>query len=228
MNAVRSKSKIRLPRHTDRTTVIGRTGSGKSHFAAWLLSTQNFDEMPWIIIDYKDEDTDIINQIQRVHPLNYDDPIPTKPGLYILKPMSGDKDMLEQWLWRVYSQGSIGLFFDEVFPVGQHNEAFNTIMMQGRSKHIPMIVCTQRPSNVSVYCFSEATFYMIFDITKRSDRVKISQEISEISSRYEVPKFHSYYYDVPNKYLDKLGPAPKAQIILANIDAKLPVYRRTL
>lgn len=225
--ALRSKSQIRLPGASNRTIIIGRTGSGKSQFGAWLLSTQNFHVMPWVIIDFKDEHTDIINNIDRVQTIGYSD-VPDKPGLYILKPYSGDKVQLEEWLWKVYHHGNIGLFFDEVFPMGQHNEAFNTILMQGRSKNIPVIACTQRPVAVSVYCFSEASFYMIFDLTKKKDRLTVAHEISEISSNYNLPEYHSYYYDVNRKYLDKLGPAPDADTILQKIDAKLPVYRRTL
>lgn len=223
----RAKSRIKLPGPTNRTTVIGRTGSGKSQFAAWLLSTQNFDVMPWVIVDYKDEDTDIINRIGRIQPIDYST-VPDKPGLYILKPHSGDKEELERWLWRVYAQGGVGLLFDETFPVGQHNEAFNTIMMQGRSKHIPVIACTQRPVAVSTYCFSEASYYMIFDLAKKRDRMTVASEISEISSNYNIPPYHSYYYDVSAKYLDKLGPAPSAEKILDAIDRKLPLTRRTL
>ncbi|MGH7954348.1 MAG: hypothetical protein ACREOZ_00130 [Gloeomargaritales cyanobacterium] len=225
--SVRAKSKIQLPGPSNRTVVIGRTGSGKSHFGAWLLSTQNFDSMPWVIIDFKDEHTDIINQIERAIPIGFDT-IPDRPGIYILKPMSHESAELEQWLWKVYYHTNIGLFFDEAFPVGQHNEAFNTILMQGRSKNIPVIACTQRPVGISVYCFSEASYYMIFDLTKKGDRIKVSQEIGEISSRYNLPDYHSYYYDVKNKYLDKLGPAPDEKLILAKIDVKIPVQRRTL
>jgi hypothetical protein len=221
-------SQFRLPGPDNRTTVIGRTGSGKSHFAAWLLSTQNFDVMPWVIIDFKDEDKDIINQIQRIQYLTYADPLPVRPGIYILKPMSGEKDVMQAWLWRVYYQGNIGLFFDEVFPMGQNNEAFNTILMQGRSKNIPVIACTQRPSNVSVYCFSEASFYYVFDVTKTSDRKKINEEISQIPRDYNLPDYHSYWYDVAKKTMLDVQPAPDARVILSDIEAKLPVYRRTL
>ncbi len=224
---VRAKSQIRLPGPTNRTTVIGRTGSGKSQFASWLLSTQNFDAMPWVIVDFKDEDKDIINQIDGVILIDYS-VVPDKPGLYMLKPMDGD-DGLDEWLWKVYYKGGIGLMFDEVFPIGQHSKPFNTILMQGRSKHIPVIVCTQRPSNISVYCFSEASYYMIFDLTKIGDRKKVSEEISQIPRSYQLPEYHSYYYDVSGKYLEKLGPAPDAQIILSRIAKKMPPPpRRTL
>lgn len=223
------KSKIRLPGPANRTVIIGRTGSGKSHFAAWLLSTQNFDVMPWIIIDFKDEDKDIINNIERIQHLTFEDEIPERPGVYIIKPMSGDKDEIEQWLWNVFYHGNVGLFFDEVFPMGQYNEAFNTILMQGRSRNIPIIACTQRPTNISVYCFSEASFYMVFDLTKKKDRQTVSNEIG-IPSNYVLPEYHSYYYDVGKKYLDKLGKAPEQKKILSRIEAKIPVekIKRTL
>jgi len=221
-----NETKVRFPGPSNRTTVIGRTGSGKSHFAAWLLSIQNFDEMPWVIIDFKDESTDIINQIPRVQSIGFDD-VPERPGLYIIKPMSSDTDAIEQWLWKVFSHGNIGLFFDEVFPLGQHNEAFNTIMMQGRSRMIPVIVCTQRPTNISVYCFSEASFYFVFDLTKKRDRQTVSHEIG-IPQDYNLPEYHSYYYDVGKKTSTKLLPAPREGEILTAIEAKLPPTRRTL
>lgn len=220
------KTTLRFPGPTNRTTVIGRTGSGKSHFAAWLLSLQNFDAMPWVIIDFKDEDTDIINKIDRVQTIDYDT-VPDKSGLYILKPMSSDTDDLERWLWMVFQRGNVGLFFDEVFPIGQHNEAFNTILMQGRSRNVPVIVCTQRPTNISVYCFSEASFYYVFDLTKKRDRQTVSHEIG-IPANYQLPPYHSYQYDVSAKTSAKLLPAPKESDILDAIEDKLPATRRTL
>lgn len=219
---------FRLPAPDNRTTVIGRTGSGKSHFASWLLSTQNFDQMPWVIIDYKDEDTDIINQIPRMQFLSYSDPLPNKPGLYMLKPRTSESSQMNDWLDRVLEHGNIGLFFDEVFPVGQHNHGFNTIMMQGRSKNVPMIICTQRPSNVSTYCFSEASFYYIFDLTRVSDRKKINEEISRIPRDYNLPDYNSYWYDVTRKNLLTVKPAPDKGTILDEIDYRNPVYRKTL
>jgi hypothetical protein len=225
----RPKSQIRLPGPSNRTTVIGRTGSGKSQFATWLLSTQNFDAMPWVIIDFKDEQTDIINRIDNVVLIDYD-VIPEHPGIYMLKPRSGEvKNELSEWLDEVLIHGDIGLFFDEVFPMGQYNESFNTILMQGRSKNVPIICCTQRPSNVSTYCFSEASYCMIFDLSRVGDRKRVHEEFAFIPRNYELPEYHSYYYDVARKYDDKLGPAPDRKKILSLIKAKMPEPpRRTL
>lgn len=228
MPSVRAKSQIRLPGPSNRTTVIGRTGSGKSHFAAWLLSTQNFDSMPWVIIDFKDEDTDIINNIDGV--IYIDDwSIPRAPGIYMIKPTLEDMESLSQWFRDVLRNGHVGVFIDELFPIGQHDKAFNNLMLQGRSKKTPVICCTQRPANVSTYAFSEASFFIVFDVTKISDRRKIHEEISFIPTNYSLPEYHSYYYDVAKKYDDKLGPAPSEREILAKIQAKMPPPpRRTL
>lgn len=221
-------AQFRLPDSTNRSTVIGTTGSGKSQFGTWLLSTQNFDAIPWIIVDFKNEDSDIINQIPRMQYLTYSDPLPIRPGLYMLKARTRDKEEMGEWLESILEFGNIGLFFDEVFPIGQHNHSFNEIMMQGRSKNVPVIVCTQRPSNVSTYCFSEATFYYVFDLVKVADRKKINEEIPRIARDYELKQYHSFYYDVPKKVLLPVKPAPDALSIIEMIDEKNPVYRRTL
>lgn len=185
--------------------------------------------MPWVIIDFKDEDKDIINKIDGVIYLDYDT-LPERPGIYMLKPRTSDiHGLFTDWLWMVLEHGNIGLYFDEVFPVGQRNEAFNTIMMQGRSKHIPVIACTQRPANVSTYCFSEATYVMVFDLTRVDDRKRVHSEFSFIPTNYSLPEYHSFYYNVPKKYDDKLGPAPNEREILRKIAAKMPPpARRTL
>jgi hypothetical protein len=223
-------STITLPGTSNRTLIIGRTGSGKSYFGVWLLSMQNFDVMPWVIIDFKDEDSDIINQIDGLQYLSLYDALPKRPGIYIIKPTSGEiKDgSLAAWFQAVFdSGGGIGLYIDEVFPIGQYNEPFNTILMQGRSKFIPVIACTQRPTNISVYCFSEASYIFVFDLTKKNDRKTIASELP-IDSNYDLPEYHSYYFNVSKKHLAKLGPAPDGSEVLLDIAAKMPKQKRTL
>lgn len=223
-----SSNAFQLPGPSNRTTVIGRTGSGKSHLAAWLLSTQNYDEIPWIILDFKDEQKDIINKIDRSIELTLDDELPTRAGIYIIKPSTTDKEVLAEWFQRVFDHRNIGLFIDEVFPIGQHNEQFNMLLMQGRSKDIPIICCTQRPANISVYCFSEASYYFVFDLTKTRDRQTVHHEISAIPVKYVLPKYQSYWYDVAEKVKLDVLPAPKERVILADIDRRIPRYRRTM
>ena len=205
--------------------VVGRTGSGKTRFAVWLLGTQDIHNRPWVIIDYKNDD--LVNQIERSVILTFDEPLPKRAGVYILKVLPGETDALTAWLWRVYQRGDIGIYVDEGSMIGQRNDAFDACLTQGRSKNIPMIILTQRPVLLSGYVFSEATFYFVFDLILKKDREKIMDNIP-IDMRKSLPDYHSFYFDVPRKRKEIFGAVPDDETLLATIDAKIPVSRRTL
>lgn len=218
------KNQTRLPSSSDRIVIVGRTGSGKSQAALWHLSMQSFDAMPWVILDYKDDE--MINSIEKATLISYSD-VPTKPGIYILKIMPGEDEELDAWLWKVWAKGGIGILVDEGTMIKRESKAFNACLTQGRSKRIPMIVLTQRPVNLSGYVFSESGFWQVFDLTKKADR-KTVEENTIIPWDYKLEDYHSYYYDVGKKKLVEFGPVPKADTILSNIDKRHPQKRRYL
>jgi DNA helicase HerA-like ATPase len=221
---------IRLPRSDDRSAVIGRTGSGKTQLGVWLLSTQDIDTRVWIIIDYKGDE--LINAIDKAVPIGYDVNLERlKPGLYILRVLPGDEESLSEFFQRIWMHEDIGLFIDEGYMIGNRDRYFNACLTQGRSKHIPMIVLTQRPLWLSRFVFSEASYFFVFDITHSKDRGVVKEYVKD-ELRYRVderlPQYHSLYYDVGRAKMEKLGPVPDGDEILALIDAKLPKQRRTL
>ena len=221
-------SPIRLPRADDRTAVIGRTGSGKTQLAVWLLSTQAIDQMPWVIIDYKGDE--LINRIERAQDIGFDT-VPQKPGLYILRVLPGDEDALSDWFRCVWEVGNVGVYVDEGYMIAQRDQWFNACLTQGRSKRIPMIVLSQRPLWLSRFVFSEASYFFVFDITHSKDRGVVKEYVKdEFRNRVDerLPKYHSLYYDVGEPNMRVVGPVPDGDVILANIDAKLPKQRRTI
>lgn len=175
----------RMPDETHRTLIVGRTGTGKSQAAIDTLSEMNWDEMPWIIIDYKGEDLvrDILamNGWRRknvrgrvvlnrtlnspIVELGLEDKIPRKPGLYYLRPRPKlDDAAMEAWLMRVHSQGNTGLFIDEGYAMPSYGDspAFTLLLTQGRTLHIPIIVLYQRPVWMSRFAVAQADFIRIF------------------------------------------------------------------
>ncbi len=175
----------RLPDETHRTIVIGRTGTGKSQAAIDILSQQNFDEIPWVMIDYKGEDliAEMLAKngwrrakkggrvvlIRGLHSpiveLSFKDPIPKKPGLYYLRPRPKIDDVeMEAWLLRVHARGSVGLFIDEGYAMPSYGDspAFTLILTQGRTLHIPVIVLYQRPVWMSRFAVAQADFVRVF------------------------------------------------------------------
>ena len=74
---------FRLPNFHQRTAIIGRTGSGKTQFGAWLLSHAPFDKQPYVMIDYKGDD--LLNSIDRVREIGLKE-VPKHAGLYTIRP----------------------------------------------------------------------------------------------------------------------------------------------
>lgn len=221
------KNPIRFPGVSDRTAIVGRTGSGKTVYAVWVLSRQSFDSMPWVILDFKRDE--LINSIKGAKHIGYET-IPTKPGIYILHPIPGETEKLETYLWGIWKQGNIGLYVDEGYMIGP-SDAFEAILTQGRSLRIPTIILSQRPVWLTRFAFSEATFLNIFDLSDDEDMKTVRRYVKRKlwgELKDDIPEYHSYFYDAAQKRLIALGPAPKGEKIIEAIEAKLKPIRRTL
>lgn len=219
---------VRLPGESDRTVIVGRTGSGKTQAAVWMLSKQDFVSMPWVIIDYKGDD--LINSIDKAQNITYDT-IPEKPGIYILRVLPGEEEELSEWFHKAWDHENIGIYIDEGYMVGQRDKWFNACLTQGRSKHIPMIILSQRPLWMSRFAFSEASFIQVFSLTDDDD-IRVVKRFIKGGAKTDVneslKRYHSYFYDVGNNQVSKFGPVPDGDEILASIDSRLPRVRRTL
>src|ERR1035437_1879166 len=149
------KDKIRLPGATDRITIVGHTGSGKSQAALWHLSNANFDKRAWVIVDPKGEEK--INSIDGLEHIEIGK-IPKYPGLYAVHPTQYDSEALDDYLYNILQHGNIGCYFDEAFLCGT-GPGFTPFLIQGRSQHCPAITLNQRPVLVSRFAFSESQFF---------------------------------------------------------------------
>lgn len=213
--------KLRLPGPTHRTVVVGRTGSGKTQAAVWHLSLQNFDKMPWVIFDYKTDD--LINSIDGARHIGMDE-VPKQPGIYIVHPLPSENAEVEEYLWKLWAKENIGVYVDEGYMLGD-NKAFESILTQGRSKRIPVIVLSQRPAWITRFVFSEADFFQVFHLNDKRDKKTVEAFLPQnLSAR--LPDYHSYYYDVGNDALSKFAPVPDADSLLESFDARIAKRRR--
>ena len=128
----------------------------------------------------------------------------------------------------------MGVMVDEGFMLeskGALAKGFNMCLIQGRSKHITMIILSQRPVWMSRYVLSEASFIQMYSLNDSDDTKGVKRFVADrdgISVLNKPARYHSYYYDVAEDDLRVLSPVPPVDEILDDIDAKLPTMRRTL
>ncbi len=218
---------MRLPDSTHRISIIGRTGSGKTQAAAWFLSQAPVDRMPYIVLDYKRDK--LLNDI-RAKEMGVNDKIPTAPGLYIVHPMpQTDDEAVTKLLWRIWERGKTGLYVDEGYMIGPDNPAFRALLTQGRSKHIPIICLSQRPVYMDRFAFSEADFYLVFNLNDRKDQQRVGEFLHrDIDLREDVKPYHAWYHDVATNEYALLSPVPKATTIKQIFRDKIGYKKRLM
>lgn len=219
-----SDEKFELPREDEHTTIVGRTGTGKTQAGAWLLSTRDLQHKPWVILDYKGEE--LLNAIPRVREIGFKE-TPSQPGLYILKSRPDLEDETEAWLWSIWERENTGVFIDEGYMLPEYRKgAFSALLTQGRSKRTPVITLSQRPVRVNRTAFSEASHLIAFDLNDRRDHKALEEIVPSGFMAREVPKFHSRWYSVKKDKVWTLQPVPEADEIIDLINEKLPPLKR--
>lgn len=215
---------MRLPGITDRTAIVGGSGSGKSTFGAWLLSQQPWDKQPYVCVDFKGED--LLMSIDGIIEIDIREKLPKHPGLYITHPLPRERDEVEDFMWRCWHRENIGLFFDEGYLVPDQEpryEAFRTLCVTGRSKRIPLIVNTQQPVRVPRHVFTEATRIVCFRLNATEDERRVASYVRPLRDEEfaVLPRYYAYYYDTQEQQLALLQPVPDADAILATFRERL-------
>lgn len=209
-----------LPGATDRTVIVGLTGSGKTIGAGWLLSQQNFNKRPWVIIDFKNEELWDRVGYPPIRRLKIGE-MPGRLGLYLMSVNPGQEEDLEDWLWKVWRHENIGLLCDEVALIPKGN-AYKAIMRQGRSKRIPVISCTQRPVGVDREVFSESLYKMIFNLEDRRDEKIVEEFTRGYPAGLNLPPYWSYWYDGKQRRSFILRPVPNPDRVAGDLRASAP------
>lgn len=216
-------ARVALPNDTQRLGIFGATGSGKTQAALWHLSQRSWDEIPWVVYNTKSDST--IDGIPYSVQIGIDQ-IPDEPGVFIVKPMPNEQDELEAHQWAVWNAGNMGVYIDEGFAMGVNNKAFRSLLSQGRSKRIPMIVLSQRPVWIDRYVFSESEFLQAFRLQHAKDRKAMEDAIPRALDR--LPDYYSWYYDALGNKVWRMSPVPSLDFIYSTFDYRSKRYREAV
>lgn len=218
------EDKFELPRDDEHTTIVGRNGTGKTQFGAWLLSKQNLRGKPWVILDYKGEE--LLNSIPRIRAIDFKE-TPRQPGLYILKSRPDLEDDTEAWLWKIWEKENTGVFIDEGYMLPEIRKgAFSALLTQGRSKRTPVITLSQRPVRVDRAALSEASHLIAFDLNDRRDHKSLEEVVPTGFMKDPVPRFHARWYSVKKDKTWIVKPVPDAEEIIDDINEQLEPLKK--
>lgn len=211
-----------LPNGENRTTVIGSTGSGKTVFGTWLLSTRStldFLRKPVVIFDWKRDK--LLNSLG-AQKWGLHQKAPHRPGLYIVKCPIDDVTQVDLFLDRCFEAEDMGLFFDEAAEL-KKSRSVNRVMKQGRSKNISCISCTQRPVDLPRSVFSEAEYFAILRLNDLEDLKEVRRFAAarDKDDKYLVMKrrdeHNAFWYDTTRNRACEFSPVPAPAQIRASI-----------
>ena len=214
-----------MPDNTKRTAVIGSTGSGKTTFAVWLLSIQNYTVQPWVIVDFKRDK--LIAKIPGLVEIPVTAKPPTRPGVYVVRPFPDDQEELEKFLQACWWQEDIGIYIDEGLMVGKMGRSrwMRALLTQGRSKHIPMIILMQRPLWIDRFVLSESDFFAVF-------RLNDGRDVDTVSGLCRAPlnerlaEYSCHWYDVGSDKATVFLPVPSERDIMKTFATRLRSMKR--
>lgn len=213
-----------LPNESERIAIVGRTGSGKTQAAIWQLSRRDWDKKPWVIFNFKGDA--LIDDLPGTQDLDIRAAAPKNPGLYIVRPLPDEKEEVDSFLFRCWKQENIGLYADEGYML-TGLKYFRACLTQGRSKHIPMIVLSQRPRWIDTFVWSESDYLQAFHLTREDDRDTIETHIPGYT-RARLEPYWSLWHDEKRNQTLKLQPVPTADELLRTFKDRLPNRTRIL
>jgi hypothetical protein len=216
------------PGPSDRLSIIGSTGSGKTRFASYLFSHSPFHARPYVIMDFKGDD--LLERIPRKHVIGLNE-TPKHPGLYYVRPMPHEEAAVENFLWGIWKRGNCGVYIDEGYMLNARSPAFSAILTQGRSLKIPTTVLTQRPAGCSRFVFSEASHFAVFRVQDERDVMNYIGHFTPRDNKHwdfrnRIDAFHCRWYDVKRDYSSILAPVPGDDVTLQNFDDALRVKHK--
>lgn len=177
-------------RSNERITVVGATGTGKSYLAQRLA----LNAPRVIVLDPKAEligEWDIVpyDQDARRALLN------GEPVRATYTPEVGADDY-ESVCRDVYEAGNCVLYVDEVYgvipPGTKPPPYFSAIYTRGRALGIGVVACTQRPTWVPLFIFSEAQWFIMFELLMTADRKRMAEFMGEEVMR-PIAHPHGFY-----------------------------------
>lgn len=198
-----------------RTVIAGRTGSGKTTLAAYLLLMRSYQH--WVILNPKhtagyDELPDAV-VMNGWDGKKFDKNIREHRFTVInFKPQELSADFMDSVLWYIHeTYNNIGILADEMYYLHKFGEAGDGligILTRGRERKQTFLGLVQRPKRISLFAFSESDYIVSLALNLESDRKRMVESTGDNRFINPLPKFHWRWYTVDDDSSTLWGPVP--------------------
>lgn len=160
----------------EHAAIIGTIGSGKSFAEKWILGSL-YGERQILLMNTKDDPNfKHLDAVYVTHAMalnRYRDP--ARWPLLIYTPVGSELNFetLDAVCQFAYNRQNTILAIDEVTqvtPPANPGLGLLNAITRGRSRHVSVIACTQRPVKVPPIVLSEASLIYLFELRRRQDR----------------------------------------------------------
>ncbi len=197
----------RLPqiRAGQRCVLVGRTGNGKTTLAYNLMLEA---PLHWIVLDCKN---DSIFANHKHYDLT--DTLPFIGKFTIVRPSPrflANRKALDAWIFYLSENfENVGLCIDELLYVSQNSQAGPGLtgwLTRGRSRKQSFLGCTQRPSRVSMFLFTESDMLINIGVQHKDDVKRLVDMSGSDEFSLKPPRYHWHAYNVADDSVTKFKP----------------------
>lgn len=166
--------------------IAGRTGTGKSYLAEYLLQGYKYV----IMLDTKDQATErrnkgkalwgylkegkdftVVTHLSEINSVN------TDKVVYVPSPDEQNKEFYDSLFRYIYERGNTILWIDELMSVCDSSRTYplflKALYTRGRSKNVSVVGLTQRPVDIPAIATANSTHFYTFTLRNNVDRDKL-------------------------------------------------------
>ena len=193
-----------------RALALGRTGSGKTTGAVWLMSRS---PGPWVALNVKYDD--LVTQTGPDVAMDVGQIIEAqkKSRVVVIHPETFDQSELDDFVFELgESRHATGLLVDELLYLskgnGQAGPGLMRWLSRGRSRKQSFIGASQRPSSITQYAYTESAYFMLYDLKLKKDWQKIHDFTGRPDLERQRQKHFFGWYDVAADHRQEFAPIP--------------------
>lgn len=194
-----------------RLSLFGRSGSGKTYLGKWFVQRS---PGRWVILDTKhDPGYDGREWIKRSGLTSIGELMDLWRDYktVVVRPSARQTNVVTMDGYLEYLHEGLenfGLFIDETYQVTGLNEGpgLRGLVTRGRAKGQGVIMGSQRPSRLPLFCFTESNAYACMSLSLEADRKKVAEWTGKKIFLQPMEPRDWRYYDVDSAKVTWYGP----------------------